>query len=107
MPRDPRLIRLSREHHHGLVMALRIQRELPHASPGDLGGLYSDLVRFWGAALQPHCEAEDEALLARLAAHEDEGLALAGRLQREHRDLEALLDGMRAATVGEDRRGAL
>ena len=100
-------MRLSREHHHGLVMALRLQRELPAATAGEVGALYSDLARFWTGALSPHCEAEDEALLARLAAHEEEGLALAGRLQREHRDLEALIDGMRAAAAGDNRRSAL
>jgi hemerythrin-like domain-containing protein len=107
MTRDERLIRLSREHHHGLVMALRIQRELPRASEEELASLYSDLVRFWATALAPHCGAEDDALLARLAAHEDEGLALAGHLQREHRELEALLDRMRDAGAAADRRGML
>jgi hemerythrin-like domain-containing protein len=107
MERDERLIRLSREHHHGLVMALRIRRELPTATDEEAGELYSDLLRFWAAGLLNHFESENGCLLARLAAREDTGLSHAGRLQREHREMEDLVERMRAARDMSERRQAL
>lgn len=107
MERDARLLRLSREHHHGLVMALRIERELPGASDAEMRALYGDLLRFWSAGLFPHFTVENDCLLARLAAHADPGLAHAGRLQREHREMEDLVEEMRSAVTADDRRVAL
>ncbi|MGE3857365.1 MAG: hemerythrin domain-containing protein [Dehalococcoidia bacterium] len=108
MSRDDRLARLSRDHHHALVLALRIQRELSTADETAAGALLADAVRFWSAGLQPHIEVENEALLSRIAAHGDEGLALAGRLQREHRELDEAMTGVRnGGGAGQDRRAAL
>jgi len=107
MERDPRLIRLSREHHHGLVMALRIERELPKADITQMQSLYGDLVRFWSAGLLPHFGAENECLLARIAKRSDPGLRHAGRLQREHREMEDLVEAMAVAKTADDRRAAL
>ncbi len=107
MARDDRLVRLSRDHHHALVLALRIQRELPAADGGEATALIADAVRYWSAALQPHIEVENDALLAHLATHGDEGLAYAGRLQREHRELDEAMISVRAGGSGGDRRSAL
>jgi len=107
MERDQRLIRLSREHHHGLVMALRIERELPTADMPAMQALYADLVRFWSAGLLPHFGAENECLLARIALRSDPGLQHAGRLQRDHREMEDLVAAMAAARTADDRRSAL
>ncbi len=107
MKRDERLVRLSREHHHGLVMALRIRRELPSATDEQAAALYSDLLRFWSAGLLNHFQAENGCLLARVARHDDDGLQQAGRLQREHREMEELVHAMRAASGMADRRTAL
>ena len=59
MKRDERLVRLSEEHHHGLVFALRLERELPEAGDAELADLYGDLLRFWARGLLPHFHAED------------------------------------------------
>lgn len=107
MQRDPRLIRLSREHHHALVMSLRIERELPGASVTEMRVLYSDLLRFWSAGLLPHFDAENECMLARIAKRDDPGLQHAGRLQRDHREMEDLVEAMRVARTADDRRVAL
>ena len=69
MERDPRLQRLSEEHHHGLAFALRIERELPEADDAAMGELYADLLRFWTRGLLPHFHTESECLLARLMRH--------------------------------------
>jgi len=107
MERDTRLIQLSREHHHALVLSLRIERELPSASVTEMQSLYADLVRFWNGGLQPHFSCEDECMLSRLASHADPGLQLAGRLQRDHREIEALVDTMASARTADERRDAL
>ncbi|MCK9494687.1 MAG: hemerythrin domain-containing protein [Dehalococcoidia bacterium] len=107
MERDPRLLRLSREHHHALVLSLRIERELPGAGVTEMQALYADLVRFWNGGLQPHFSCEDECMLARLASRADPGLRLAGRLQRDHRELEGLVDAMASARMPDDRRDAM
>jgi hemerythrin-like domain-containing protein len=107
MKRDERLIRLSREHHHGLVMALRIRRELPGATDEQAAELYSDLLRFWSAGLLNHFQAENGCLLARIAHRDDEGLRQAGRLQREHREMEELVETMRSTPDMTKRRDAL
>ncbi len=107
MERDARLIRLSREHHHALVMSLRIERELPAAGISEMAALYSDLLRFWSAGLLPHFHAENECMLARIAKRDDPGLQHAGRLQRDHREMEDLVEDMRASRTPDDRRVAL
>ena len=107
MERDARLIHLSREHHHALVLSLRIERELPGASVTEMQALYADLVRFWNQGLQPHFSCEDECMLARLAKHADPGLQLAGTLQRDHREIEGLVDAMASARTADERRDAL
>lgn len=107
MARDDRLVRLSHDHHHALVLALRIQRELSAADASAATALIGDAVRFWTIGLQPHIEVENDALLARLATHGDEGLAHAGRLQREHRELDEAMTAVRAGSALKDRRAAL
>ena len=89
------------------MLALRLQRELPDATDQDLGALCGDLLRYWSAALLPHCDVEDEALLARLAALGDAGLAAAGRLQRDHRELLGLVETLRTDRAPGVRRGTL
>lgn len=107
MSRDDRLVRLSRDHHHALVLALRVQRELPSADDRAATTLIGDAIRFWSAGLQPHIEVENDALLASLATHGDEGLAHAGRLQREHRELDEAIAAVRNGGNVAARRSAL
>ncbi|TAK77550.1 MAG: hypothetical protein EPO16_05230 [Dehalococcoidia bacterium] len=97
MSRDARLARLSRDHHHALTLALRIQRELASAEPGDVAALARDVLRYWDEAMTPHLAVEARALLPLLAAGHDGGLALAGRAQREHRELAELTAEIRRA----------
>ncbi|MYH41143.1 MAG: hemerythrin domain-containing protein [Chloroflexi bacterium] len=107
MRRDPRLVRLSEEHHHGLVFALRLERELPGADGQALAGLYADLVRFWARGLLPHFHAETECLLARLLRHTSPEDGRVTRLQRDHLAMEALVARMRDAGGDGERREAL
>jgi hypothetical protein len=97
MRRDPNLVRLSRDHHRGLVWAMRIERELPSATDAELEVMYAELVAFWQTGLLPHFRAECECLLARLVRHAavpgDQDLI--GQTQGDHLNLNALMTTMR------------
>ena len=107
MKRDPRLIPLSEEHHHGLVFALRIERELPGATDEQLSSLYADLLRFWVRGLLPHFHSESECLLARLIQHVSITDPAVQRLQEDHLSMQGLVARMRDAVSMADRRAAL
>jgi hypothetical protein len=107
MRRSPALVRLSWDHHHGLVMARRIRRELPTASDAEVDALYADLVRFWAAGLLPHFRAEGECLLARLVRHVDLADERIQRTARDHLAIQALIVRMRDTADRDDRRQAL
>lgn len=107
MKRDPNLVILSREHNKALMMALRIQRELPGAGKKAISALYSDLIAFWAAGLLPHFRAENECLLARLVRHVSPDDDLVRRTQRDHLGMEALVVTMRDTRDVETRREAL
>ena len=105
--RDPRLARLSEEHHHGLVFALRIERELPAASDDDVERLYSQLLRFWSRGLLPHFHTESECLLARLIRHRSLDDPQIERLHTEHLTMYGLVARMQDAASPGERREAL
>ena len=107
MKRDPRLVRLSREHTQALMLAQRLRRELPRADAQALPALYADVVRFWAAGLLPHFTAEGECLLARLIRHVPESDPAVGRLQHDHLRIEALVASIRDARGETERREAL
>lgn len=99
MSRDTRLARLSRDHHHSLTLALRIQRELATAEPREVSALVRDVLRYWDEAMTPHLAVEARALFPLLAAVEDGGLSLAGRAQGAQRELQDLVAEVRGANV--------
>jgi hypothetical protein len=98
---------LSWDHHHGLVMSLRIERELPGADSDGLAALYSDLVSFWAAGLLPHFRTENECLLARLVRHLGPEGEPIRKTQADHLSLEALVVTMRDTRDDAVRRAAL
>lgn len=107
MKRDARLAKLSWDHHHGLVMALRISRELPEATDEQASTLYSDLLSFWAAGLLPHFRVEQECLLARLVGYVGVDSAAVRRTTEDHLEMEALVTTMRDASNIGQRRAAL
>lgn len=68
-------------------------------TPAECSALARDIVRYWDDALEPHLAVEERFLLPAIAAVEDGGLVLAGRAQREHRELSALVTSLRTAEV--------
>ena len=107
MKRDPRLVRLSWDHHHGLVMARRIESELPGLDDAGVAAIYGDLVAFWAAGLLPHFRAEQECLLARLLRYRADAAPLIDRTHADHLAIEALVVAMRDSGSLEARRELL
>ncbi len=107
MKRDPRLARLSEEHHHGLVFALRIKQEVPQGSEADVANLYAQLLRFWTRGLLPHFHTEEECLLARLIRHRPLGDPQVRQLQAEHLTMAGLVARMKDCSTLTERREAL
>jgi hypothetical protein len=97
--RDPSLVRLSRDHHRGLVWAMHIDRHLPTATPPEVDAMYADLLAFWERGLLPHFRTECECLLARLARHHEtvsaDDESLIDRTQRDHLEVNVLFNIMR------------
>src|SRR3970040_1328457 len=93
--RHDSLIPLSREHHTGLVMAMRIDSEIPDADEAGVQEIYDVLIAFWAQGLLPHFRAEGECWLARLVRHVDAEHELVRRTERDHLGMEALVARMR------------
>ncbi len=105
--RHDSLIPLSREHHSGLVMAMRIEREIPDADEAALREVYEALIAFWAQGLLPHFRAEGECLLARLVRHVEPEHELVRRTERDHLTIEALVARMRDTDDLQSRRDLL
>jgi hemerythrin-like domain-containing protein len=104
MKRHPQLVLLSWDHHHGLVLALRIGREVTGANAMSLARLYADLLASWDAHLLPHFRVEQECLLARLVRHVSKDDELISRTVGDHLSMAALVATMRDTTDRELRR---
>jgi hypothetical protein len=97
--RDPRLRRLSSDHHHALVLALDARRASDAGTETVADGWDRVLAAF-SRDLDPHFAVEESILLPALEAA---GQApLAERTRREHAQLRAL-----AASRAEDPRARL
>ena len=95
--RHPSLVPLSREHHHGLLLAFRLKHGLPktrqpHDSPQEQA---ADTVRFFGKSLTPHFAAEADILFPAIRSMQPQASALLDQLLQEHmamRELVAHID---------------
>ena len=107
LKRDASLVRLSRDHHRGLVWGMRFARELPTANEAEVAALYAEFLLFWESGLLPHFRAECECLLARLARRlAGQGDVLA-RTQSDHLEINSLMAGVRDDDDPVVRRQAL
>ncbi|HET8674479.1 MAG TPA: hemerythrin domain-containing protein [Blastocatellia bacterium] len=89
--RHESLIPLSREHHYGLMLCLRIHRGLPQHGHDEawLRAKADQAARFFASDLAPHFKAEEEALFP--AMRDFRGASeLLSELLSEHRELERL-----------------
>ncbi len=107
MKRHPSLVRLSWDHHHGLVLALRIEREVPDATAAQLANIYGDVIAYWARGLLPHFHAETDCLLARLVSHLPIDDPRVVRLNTDHLGIANFVARMRDATATDERRALI
>ena len=88
MQRDPNLVRLSRDHHTGLVLAKRA-RELATTEATERCTAWTEMQARFANELEPHFQLEEQGLLPALrAAGED---VLVDRTLTEHAELRRLI----------------
>ena len=102
MKRHPGLVPLSREHHHGLVMAERLvlgRSTNPHADwPADRAEQSERLIDFFETNLGPHFDAEEVHVFPVAARDVTDGVRLVRALIDDH---EAMREMVRALAAGE------
>ena len=91
--RHPSLVPLSREHHHGLLLAFRLKHGLPktrqpHDSPQEQA---ADTVRFFRKSLTPHFAAETDILFPAIRVMQPQTSALLDQLIQEHAAIRELV----------------
>ncbi|MCK9516583.1 MAG: hemerythrin domain-containing protein [Ottowia sp.] len=84
MKRDPRLVGLSREHHHALTLSVRLRKAAQDGTADALVAAARDLVRTFYIDLAPHFQVEEELLLPALEAQGATGRGLAARAREDH-----------------------
>jgi iron-sulfur cluster repair protein YtfE (RIC family) len=96
--RHESLIPLSREHHYGLLVCLRIHRgiENHHADVSWLTERAEKVIRFFESDLKTHFKAEEEIVFPAMNGIED-SRATIDQLVDEHRKLERLVQRLQHA----------
>lgn len=90
--RDPSLIPLSHDHHHGLVRVFEIRQALR----ADLGleAQALETRRFYEEELVPHFRAEEESVFPAIGDATDAGAEDIARLLDEHRQLRTMIEAL-------------
>lgn len=100
--RHESLIPLSREHHYGLMLCLRIHRDLPLRGDDEtwVRAKAAQAAQFFATDLAAHFKAEEEALFP--AMRDFTGASeLLSELLSEHRELERLAAQLGGSEVAE------
>jgi len=94
--RHESLVPLSREHHYALMLCLRIHRgiEAHKEDPGWLRAKGEQAIDFFESDLVLHFKAEEEVLFPAMRGFPG-ATELVNRLEREHRELESLIERLR------------
>ena len=103
MKRHASLVPLSRDHHHGLVMAERLilgRSTNPNADwPEDRTGQAARLIAFFKSDLVPHFEAEEVHVFPAAAREMADGARKAAALVADHEAMRAMIRGLEADGV--------
>ena len=95
MKRHPSLVPLSRDHHHGLVMAQRLilgRSTNPRADwPADRARQAARLIDFFETDLRPHFEAEEAHVFPAANGSLAEGADRTRALVAEHETMRAMI----------------
>ncbi len=97
MLRDPNLIPLSHQHHNALALCVLTRRSLAaDGTPQNISKLAKRVIDRYEIELVNHFEMEEQVLFPLC-----EGMPLIPELVGEHRRMEALVAGLRAAASPE------
>ena len=100
MKRHASLVPLSRDHHHGLVMAQRLilgRSTNPRADwPDDRAQQAARLIDFFETDLRRHFEAEEAHVFPAAARDLGDGVRLTGALIAEHETMRAMIRDLAA-----------
>lgn len=103
MKRHASLVPLSRDHHHGLVMAERLilgRSTNPNADwPEDRCEQVSRLIAFFESDLRPHFDAEEAHVFPAATREMEEGGREVAALVADHEAMRALIRGFEADAV--------
>jgi hemerythrin-like domain-containing protein len=91
--RHPALAQLSRDHHHALVVAQRLQR----ASDDTAGEVRAALGEYWSTKGREHFREEEEVLLPAFARFADPRQPLVAQVLTDHVQIRCLV-----GQIGED-----
>ena len=98
MKRHPSLVPLSRDHHHGLVMARRLilgRSTNPRAAwPADRSRQAARLIEFFETELRPHFEVEEAYVFPAAERHLGEDAGRMRVLIAEHETMRAMIRGL-------------
>ena len=101
MKRDPALIPLSHDHHHGLVQARRLRRASADDAPGRRDAAAA-FLEFFADETRPHFREEEERFFPLLCGAEAPATDLLARALLEHQRLYALVGGLEEALSAGD-----
>ena len=95
MKRHASLVPLSRDHHHGLVLAQRLilgRSTNPRADwPADRAQQAARLIEFFESDLRPHFEAEEAHVFPAAARHLGDGASRTRALIAEHETMRTMI----------------
>jgi iron-sulfur cluster repair protein YtfE (RIC family) len=96
--RHESLIPLSREHHYGLLVCLRIHRGLENhkADPVWLSERAEKVIRFFESDLKTHFAVEEEIVFPAMSGIEEAGSVIQ-ELIEEHRDIRTFIQRLQRA----------
>ena len=104
MKRHPGLVPLSRDHHHGLVMAERLvlgRSTNPRADwPSDRAEQAARLIDFFESDLGPHFDAEEAHVFPVAARDVADGDRLVRALAQDHERMRAMVRALAAGEAG-------
>lgn len=89
--RHESLVPLARDHHEGLLLAMRLQQgknALERLWSHDPSWQAKHVVGFYDQHLRPHFDAEEQALFPLAKEHIKESVPLVDELIAQHRDME-------------------
>lgn len=104
MKRHPSLIKLSKDHHDGLILAQMIKKNTPayKGMPADTNGKREYVLTFWDKELNLHFQQEEKILLPVVQGKDDKLDKLCNQMIDEHRVIESLVEKLKSGIENEN-----